>query len=103
MGDWVLFDQDPETGTMIWMMLDGDKTVFRIDQNVDPILEANAEAEKLTQGKRFGDWNRIASVPLRLVEKTGLDIATSMRDQRFISKWMNDGDNAKFRTSRGRV
>jgi len=42
-------------------------------------------------------------VPLRLVEKTGLDIATSMRDQRFISKWMNDGDNAKFRTSRGRV
>src|SRR4051794_24840440 len=103
MGDWVFFDADAETGTTIWMKLDGDKTVFRIDQQVDPILAANVEAEKLSHGRRLPEWNRFASVPLRMVEKTGLDIAVSMRDQRYIGKILNDPDNRKFRTSRGKV
>jgi len=103
---WVLFDTDPDTGRKIWMSLDEGppgKTLWRVEMPIDSLIEANAEAEKATHGKRFGDWNRIASVPTNILEQTGLDTAVQMQDDRFLSKWMNDSDNAKFRTSRGRV
>lgn len=102
--DWEFFDYDPDTRTRVmWRLLEDGRAEFAIEQNVDLILAANVEAEKETHGKRFGDWNRIGSVPLRMVEKTGLDVAVDMRDQKFISKFFNDSDNAKLRTSRGRV
>lgn len=72
-------------------------------QNIDAILEANAEAEKLTHGRRFGEWSKAASVPLTFMEKTGLGDAISGGDRRYLSKVLNDADNAKFRTSRGKV
>lgn len=100
---WVLFDRDALTGREIYFMLDGDKTHWRIDTPIDGLVDANAEAVKATEGVRFGDWNRVASVPLNILEKTGLDTAVQMQDDRFLSKWLNDGDNAGFRTSRGRV
>lgn len=103
MADWTFFDHDPETGCTIWFQLDGDKTHWRIDQAIDPIIEANVEAEKASHGTRFGEWNRFASVPLRLMEAKGLDTAVDMQDHRFLSRFFNDTDNAKLRTSRGKV
>lgn len=103
MSGWVLFERDPLTGREIYMMLDGDKTHFRIDTPIDGLMEANAEAEKATHGVKLPEWNRIASVPLNILEKTGLDTAVQMKDDRFLSRWMNDSDNAGFRTSRGKV
>lgn len=102
--DWEFFDYDPDTRTRVmWRLRDDGCAEFAIEQNVDLILAANVEAEKETHGKRFGDWNRIGSVPTRLVEKTGIDVAVDMRDQKFISKFFNDPDHAKLRTSRGTV
>lgn len=103
---WTLFDHDPLTGRRIYMSLDEGppgKTLWRVEIPVDDVIEANAEAEKASHGRRFGDWNRVASVPVNIMEKTGLDIAVQARDNRFLSKFLNDSDNAKFRTSRGRV
>lgn len=100
---WTLFDRDPLTGREIYMMLDGDKTHWRIDMPIDGLADANAEAEKATHGMRFGEWNRVASVPLNVLEKNGLDLAIQMGDDRYVSKVLNDSDNAKFRTSRGKV
>ena len=103
---WTLFETDPLTGRQVWMSLDEGppgKTLWRIEMPIDGLAEANAEAEKLTQGNRFGDYNRIASVPLNTLEQSGLDTAVQMRDNRFISKWVNDSDHSKFRTSRGKV
>lgn len=102
---WDMLDRDPITGVERWLYFEDGKLLgMRFDvPNVDPLLEANAEAEKATHGRRFGDWNRIASVPLVLLEKSGLDTAVDMRDDKFISKWMNDPDHQKFRTSRGNV
>lgn len=103
-GAWTFFDYDPETRTKVhFRLLDNGSTEFHIEQDVDLILRANEEAEKLTHGQRLPDWNRVASIPLRLIERAGLDIATQMRDDRFLSKWLNDPDHSKFRTSRGRV
>ena len=101
----VFFDHDPEIGRTVWLVFDdrGNMKGAHVEQEVDAILEANAEAEKATHGVRFGDYNRIASIPLTFMERTGLDQAIDARDQRYISKVLNDSDNRKFRTSRGSV
>lgn len=101
----VFFDYDPEIGRTVWLVFDdqGRMKGAHVEQEVDAILEANAEAEKATHGVRFGDYNRVASVPLTFLERSGLDQAIDARDQRYISKVLNDSDNRKFRTSRGSV
>lgn len=101
----VFFEHDPEIGRTVWLVFDehGNLRGAHVEQEVDAILAANAEAEKATHGQRFGDYNRFASVPLTFMERTGLDVAIDQGDRRYVSKVMNDPDFAGFRTSRGRV
>lgn len=101
----VFFEHDPEIGRTVWLVFDdkGNMKGAHVEQEIDAILDANAEAEKATSGIRFGDYNRIASVPLTFFEKTGLGDAVDAGDRRYISKILNDADNKKFRTSRGGV
>ena len=102
---WMLFDDDPEIQRKVWIAWDknGLMVAAHVEQEVDSILEANVEAEKETHGKRFGDYNRIASIPLTMWEKTGLGDAVDAGDRKYLSKVLNDSDNRKFRTSRGKV
>lgn len=101
----VFFDHDPEIGRTVWLVFDerGHLRGAHVEQEIDAILDANAEAEKLTHGQRFGDWNRAASVPLTFLEKTGLDQAIDGGDRKYVSRVLNDSDHQKLRTSRGRV
>lgn len=101
----VFFEHDPEIGRTVWLIFDdaGKLKGAHVEQEVDAILDANAEAEKATQGVRFGDYQRIASVPLTFFEKTGLGEAIDGSDRRYLSKVLNDADNSRFRTSRGKV
>ena len=103
--NWLLFENDPEIGRKVWLGYN-EKGQFRaahVEQSVDAIVEQNRQAEIETHGKRFGDYNRVASVPLTFLEKTGLGEAIDARDRKFISKVLNDSDNSGFRTSRGKV
>lgn len=102
-GPWKLFDYDYATGRSTWLMHEGDKMTFRVDQPADAIIEANAEAEKETMGKRFGEWNRAASIPLELYHSSGLQEAWRQNDHAWIARFLNDSDNRKLRTSRGNV
>lgn len=79
------------------------KTLWRIELPIDGLVDANAEAEKATQGVRLPDWNRVASIPLNILEKTQLDTAIQMGDDKYVSKLLNDPDFSKLRTSRGAV
>jgi hypothetical protein len=101
----VLFEHDPEIGRTVWLVFDGKGNMkgAHVEQEVDAILEANKMWADISAGTRFGDYNRIASVPLTFLEKTGLGDAIDNGDRRYLSKVLNDGDNAKFRTSRGKV
>lgn len=101
----VFFDYDPEMGRTVWLVFDdkGNMKGAHVEQEVDAILEANKMWADISAGTRFGDYNRIASVPLTFLEKTGLGDAIDNGDRRYLSRVLNDGDNAKFRTSRGRV
>lgn len=102
-GKWLLMEHDPATGKCVWMTVEDDQYIFRVDQPLDAIFTANHEAAAETQGKAFGDWNRVASIPHHLVYQNGLNEAVEQQDNRFISRMLNDSDNEKFRTSRGRV
>lgn len=101
----VFFEHDPEIGRTVWLVFDdkGNLKGAHVEQDIDAIVEQNRRAEIESHGKRFGDYNRIASVPLTFLEKTGLGDAIDARDRKFISKVLNDSDNSGFRTSRGRV
>ena len=101
----VFFEHDPEIGRTVWLVFDdkGNLKGAHVEQDIDAIVEQNRSAEIESHGKRFGDYNRIASVPLTFLEKTGLGDAIDARDRKFISKVLNDSDNSGFRTSRGRV
>lgn len=102
---WLLLEDDPEIRRKVWVGYDNEGVArsAHVEQEVDDIIAQNAEAEKATHGARFSDYNRVASVPLTFIEKTGLDQAIDARDRRYLSKILNDSDFAKFRTSRGKV
>jgi hypothetical protein len=103
---WSLFEEDALTGRKVWMSLDEGppgKTLWRVEMPIDGLVDANAEAEKATHGIRLPDWNRVASIPTNILEKTQLDTAIQMGDDRYVSKVLNDSDFSKLRTSRGRV
>ncbi len=101
----VLFDDDREIGRKVYLVFDerGNLRGAHVEQDVDNIIEMNKQALDISSGTRFGDYNRIASVPLTFLERTGLGDAVDAGDRRFISKVLNDSDNSGFRTSRGRV
>lgn len=102
-GAWLLMQHDAATGRSVWATEQDGQYVFRVDAPLNHIFDANAEAEQATQGVAFGDYVRIASVPHHLVYQNGLNEAIEQRDNRFVAKLLNDSDNQKFRTSRGRV
>lgn len=101
----VFFEHDPEIGRTVWLVFNdrGELKGAHVEQEIDAILDANADAEKQTHGMRFGEYNRIASVPLTFLEKTGLGDAIDAGDRGYLSRVLNDSDNSRFRTSRGRV
>lgn len=101
----ILFDHDPEIGRTVWLIFDekGQLRGAHVEQEVDEIFEMNRMALDLSSGTRFGDYNRVASVPLTFFEKTGLGDAIDAGDRKYLSKVLNDPENAKLRTSRGKV
>lgn len=104
---WELINHNFSSGEYVYGYFVGPKLqALRVDvptTELERVMAENVEAEKASHGVRFGDWNRVASVPLALLNSTGLDTAVQMRDDKFVSKVLNDSDFAKFRTSRGRV
>lgn len=104
-GDWRLFDWDASTGRSVWILEDGNKTVFRTDYPIASTLAEN-QAERNAAGRAWkGDWHRIASVPLNLAfdANTGLMEAHQQGDQKHLSRFLNDADNRAWRTKDGRV
>lgn len=103
-GDFALLSYDSFTQTAVFVKDLGDSWEIRTDQyGVEAALDHNAEFEKSTNGKKLGDWNRFASVPPIILEKSGMDEALRQGDNKAISRFFNDPDNAKLRTSRGKV
>lgn len=72
------------------------------EELVDPILEANARLRAANAGKRWGDGQIVASIPL---DKYYQEIVPLKKagDQAGIKRWLNDPDNHKLRTFEGKI
>jgi hypothetical protein len=102
-GDWTLVEHDPEMGRSIWHLHQDGMDHFRIDFAVEKTLEMNkAEYNAADRGWK-GDWVKVASLPHNILHDSGLEEANQQRDQKWISRFLNDPDNRGWRTKPGRV
>lgn len=99
-----LFDVDPVTGTVQWFHWDesskGKEMIIQTQQRTDEIIEANKERYN-NASNRWGEGQMIASLPLTIwgeLSKKGI-----LRDKKALRRWLNDPDNAVFRTRPGRI
>ncbi len=102
-GDWTLYDCNIKLGRQVWVRdnPDGSRT-FRTDYSVQPTLDLNTAQRNMTAKGWAGDYHMIASVPLNVAHDALVE-AHSQGDDAYVSRWLNDGDNSKFRTKEGRV
>lgn len=103
-GDWTLWNYDFHSGVQKWVTRDErGNLVMRTDYPHQATVDENAAARSAAGNSWAGDWHRVASIPLPLFYQSGLAQAQTEGDQRFISRWLNDGDNRAFRTKEGKV
>jgi hypothetical protein len=102
-GPWQLFDFDPVTGRSVWIIQEGGKIHVRTDYPHETLIKDNAEARVQSAGNRFGEIARVASIPTNIYYASGLQKAHREGDDAFVRRWLNDSDNAAWRTKEGRV
>lgn len=98
-----LIDYDQATGRSVWAYFDGEKTVYRTDYPVDGLINVNAKQRNMAMSGWKGDMHHVASIPLNVAHDSGLTDAFGQDDEKFISKWLNDGDNRAWRTKEGNL
>ena len=101
-GEWLLINHDVKTGRSVWKCYDGNKIHFRTDYPVNNIISENAEILNNSCGQKFGDGKRVASIPLNVFYDK-IATAHNEGDEKYINKWLNDGDNRAFRTFEGNL
>lgn len=98
---WTLVEYTPSLDRSLWAMFQDGRWVFRVDYGVDNILKLNNEDSIRTKNERFGEWRKVASVPIGHWHKA-LDEAATNDDDNYIRRHLNDPDNRKFRTFRNK-
>ncbi|MFN3169291.1 MAG: hypothetical protein ACE37E_01205 [Hyphomicrobiales bacterium] len=102
-GAWVLVEDTPDF-TRYELDLGDGKIIRRTEhKRTDALLAANSMDLSANQGKRWGDGQVFGRVPLNIYYSSGLAEANKQGDSKFVSRWWNDSDNAKFRTFEGKV
>lgn len=102
-GDWTLVQSDLKLGRYIWATRDErGREVYRVDYHVDQTVNDNKAFRNMLSPGWKGDWHRVASLPPAIAYG---DFAEAMKqdDQKWVSKFLNDGDNAAWRTKEGTV
>jgi len=100
-----LIDYDPFTGIAQYFHYDGATDSFVLEDVQD--VEANIEAARAqfnavaSPRERWGDIAKVAHIPNVVLQQ--LMIGGKLWDQAFMKRWLNDPDNAVFRTRPGTV
>lgn len=84
------------------------KHVLRHTQDVSSILDANKRAQADSVGQKWGDFTKVASIPMAVVlewqQKYGINaMAPSPEDRVRMVALLNDPDYAYLRTRGGRL
>ncbi len=99
-----LFDKDDALGiTRIWHYdADKDEATIETRQDVSQIIEENKqEYAQIDERARWGEWTRVASIPLSIYYK--LKAEGKLEDEAYMKRWINDPENKYFRTRPGEV
>lgn len=100
-GDWKVFSRDPD-GTVTYFLDNGDSWILKTETPIDNLIEDNKAELAESVGVRWGDGKVVARIPLNLFYDK-LAEPMQQRDKKYISRFLNDGDNAVFRTFKGTV
>jgi hypothetical protein len=98
-----LIDFDPHMQRSIWAYYDGEKTIIKTTYATDDTIEENTHMRNTARPDWAGDYHRIASIPLNIAHDSGFVDAMTQRDDAFMKRFLNDGDNAAWRTKSGTV
>lgn len=102
-GDWELFSYDPMTGQKVEIMdLGTHVAVKRTFLASDELFSQNNEKLADSLGKRWGDGQVAASIPLNLYFEKFAE-ARQNGDSKYIRKLLNDSDYSKLRTFKGKL
>jgi len=107
MDDKRLFDHDAASGTTEYFYGHGDGS-FTIEtvQDVTELVERNKYLSN-TVGGKWGELSMVASYPLTilmdLVKQNILDKGFKVINEKGYKRWLNDSDNAVWRTRPGKV
>lgn len=96
---------DAFTGITTWFKTNGDgsTTVYSRSDN-DKLLKANkALFMDVGKNEKLNDWVPLARIDDLSMQRLHLSEALQQGDRQHVKKVLNDGDNAKFRTSSLRV
>jgi hypothetical protein len=97
-----VFSQDPVYGITTYWHYDEstDTATLQKSQEVEGLLDIN-KAHFNDAPNRWGDWSRVASIPLTVYQE--LKTKGVVDDERAFKRWLNDPDNRFFRTRPGTV
>jgi hypothetical protein len=102
-GGWRVFEYLPDIPKISWARMDDQQQMtVRTVMPVDNLLERNERLRNETAGERWGDGKKVASIPIHIWQRE-LAEAQNQKDEKYLSKWLNDPDHAKFRTKEGKV
>lgn len=97
-------DYDPVTGvTRWWIQIDEKHAAICTQTPVDGLFDRNRELYANSLSKRWGDGQVAASIPLDVYYASGYAEADKNGDDKWKKRFLNDPDNRKFRTFKGRV
>lgn len=97
-----VIDHDPNTGISHVLYHDESDGVahYVAEQSVDTLLDFNRRQAN-EANKRFGDWAKVASLPLTIFHD--LRAKGILDDSKALKRWLNDPDNKYFRTHEGHL
>lgn len=103
-----IFDEDPITKSRTIFHHDGENITFQSINDYTDIIESNKSSmASIDERARWGDLNRVASIPLEILfdlKRQGvLGERFQIADEPRFRAWLNDSDNKAFRTRHGRV
>ena len=102
-GNWTLVSDDG-VGTRVWEApYDDHMTIVKTEYYAtEEFFGANSEEYKDSEGQKFGDFRKVASIPMHIWARK-LAEAQRNGDQKYIKKFLNDYDNRCYRTFKGKI
>jgi hypothetical protein len=101
-GRWVMVEDNESYRR--WELDLGDRIIAKTEhKGTEKLIEDNQRALNESAGQRWGDGKVVGSVPMNLYFSSGLAEANKQRDTRFIRRWWDNPDHAKFRKFKGTI